>query len=74
MDPLGRTGLIIAIENENMEMMQFLIEAGIQPKDAILIAIREDYVEGVEVLLEYEESIHKEGDPYSWEEIDQVSC
>ena len=74
MDPLGRTGLIIAIENENMEMMQFLIEAGIQPKDAILIAIREDYVEGVEVLLEYEESIHKEGDPYSWEEIDQVNA
>ena len=28
-DPLGRTGLVIAIENENMEMMQFLIESGL---------------------------------------------
>lgn len=25
MDPLGRTGLIIAIENENLELMQFLL-------------------------------------------------
>ena len=25
MDPLGRTGLIIAIENENFELMKFLL-------------------------------------------------
>lgn len=31
-DPLGRTGLVIAIENENMEMMIFLLESGIKPK------------------------------------------
>lgn len=72
MDPLGRTGLIIAIENENLQMMQFLIESGIEPKDAILVAIREDYVEGVECLLQYEEDIHKEGDAYTWETVDQV--
>lgn len=71
-DPLGRTGLIIAIENENLEMMQFLIEAGIQARDAILVAIREDYVDGVECLLLYEEETHKDGEPYSWEKIDQV--
>ena len=69
---LGRTGLVIAIENENMGMMQFLIEAGIEPKDSILVAIREDYVEGVEVLLQYEEEVHKDGEPYSWERVDQV--
>ena len=73
MDPLGRTGLVIAIENENMGMMQFLIESGIEAKDSILIAIREDYVEGVEVLLQYEEEVHKEGEQYSWEKVDQVS-
>jgi ankyrin repeat protein len=31
-DPLGRSGLIIAIENENLEMIQFLLESGINPK------------------------------------------
>lgn len=31
-DPLGRSGLVIAIENENLEMMQFLLEAGIEIK------------------------------------------
>lgn len=29
-DPLGRSGLVIAIENENLELMQYLLEAGIQ--------------------------------------------
>jgi transient receptor potential cation channel subfamily C protein 4 len=58
-DPLGRSALIISIENENMEMMQFLIESGIEPRDALLVAIREDYVEGVECLLQYEEETHK---------------
>ena len=36
------------------------------------MAIREDYVDGVETLLIYEEESHKEGDPYSWEKVDQV--
>ena len=31
-DPLGRSGLVIAIENENLEMIQFLLESGINPK------------------------------------------
>jgi ankyrin repeat protein len=31
-DPLGRSGLIIAIENENLDMIQFLLESGINPK------------------------------------------
>ena len=46
---------------------------GIEPRDAILVAIREDYVDGVECLLQYEEDVHKEGDPYTWEKVDQVS-
>ena len=29
-DPLGRSGLVIAIENENIEMIQFLLESGIE--------------------------------------------
>ena len=31
-DPLGRTGLVIAIENENIELIQYLLESGISPK------------------------------------------
>ena len=31
-DPLGRTGLVIAIENENIELIQYLLESGINPK------------------------------------------
>ena len=46
---------------------------GIEPRDAILVAIREDYVDGVESLLQYEEDVHKEGDLYTWEKVDQVS-
>jgi hypothetical protein len=34
----------------------------VETKDALLHAINEEYVEAVEVLLEHEESIHKEGD------------
>ena len=72
-DPLGRSSLVIAIENENLEMMQFLIESGIEARDAILVAIREDYVDGVETLLLYEEETHREGEQYSWEKVDQAS-
>ena len=53
-------------------MLQFLIESGIQPRDAILVAIREDYVDGVECLLLYEEETHTSGEPYTWEKTDQV--
>ena len=34
----------------------------VETKDALLHAINEEYVEAVEVLLEHEESIHKDGD------------
>lgn len=33
-------------------------------KDALLHAIKEEYVEAVEILLEWEERIHKPGQPY----------
>ena len=34
----------------------------VETKDALLHAINEEYVEAVEVLLDHEESIHKEGE------------
>ena len=51
-DPLGRSGLSIAIINENPEMMELLLEENIKVKDALLLAIAEEYVEGVELLLQ----------------------
>lgn len=67
LDPLNRSALIAAIENENIELIMLLLDMGIQPKDALLHAIREEYVEGVEMMLEWEEKNHISGQPY-------VSC
>ena len=36
----------------------------VETKDALLHAINEEYVEAVEVLLDHEESIHTEGEPW----------
>ena len=55
MDPLGRSSLSIAIINENPELMEILLEKGIATCDSLLLAISEEYVEGVELLLEHEE-------------------
>ncbi|XP_066598089.1 transient receptor potential protein [Prorops nasuta] len=72
-DPLNRSALIAAIENENIELIRLLLELGIQVKDALLHAIKEEYVEAVEILLEWEERIHTSGQPYSWEAVDRSS-
>lgn len=63
-DPLGRTSLVIAIENESFELIEVLLDNGIAVSDGLLHAISEDYVEAVELLLEWEEKHHKEGTPY----------
>lgn len=63
-DPLGRSGLLMAIDNENIEMIELLISAGVEMKDALLHAINEEFVEAVELLLDHENSIHIEGMPH----------
>jgi len=69
-DPLGRTSLVIAIENESYEMIEVLLDSGINVADGLLHAISEDYVEAVELLLEWEEKHHREGTPYVNNELD----
>ncbi|KAG7304766.1 hypothetical protein JYU34_010121 [Plutella xylostella] len=69
-DPLNRSALIAAIENENIELIKLLLNAGIKVKDALLHAIKEEYVEAVELLLQWEEQNHVPGEPYSWESVD----
>ena len=63
-DPLGRSALLMGIDNENLDMVELLLEHKVETKDALLHAINEEYVEAVEVLLDHEESIHKEGEPW----------
>ena len=45
MDPLGRSSLSIAIINENPELMEILLDAGILTFDSLLLAIDEEYIE-----------------------------
>lgn len=53
-DPLGRTALLMAIDNENLEMVELLINYNVDTKDALLHSISEEFVEAVEVLLDHE--------------------
>ncbi|XP_063238100.1 transient-receptor-potential-like protein [Bacillus rossius redtenbacheri] len=69
-DPLGRGALTLAIDAENLEMVELLVVMNVQTKDALLHAINAEFVEAVELLLEHEEIIHKEGEPYSWQKVD----
>lgn len=63
-DALGRGALTLAIDAENLEMVELLIVMGVETRDALLLAINAEFVEAVELLLEHEELIHKVGEPY----------
>ncbi|XP_007892167.1 short transient receptor potential channel 5 [Callorhinchus milii] len=52
-DPLGRSALLIAIENENLEIMELLLSFSVYVGDALLYAIRKEVVGAVELLLRY---------------------
>lgn len=54
-DSLGRSALTLAIEAENLEMVELLVVMGVETKDALLHAIDQEFVEAVELLLEHEE-------------------
>ncbi|XP_055538332.1 transient-receptor-potential-like protein [Wyeomyia smithii] len=69
-DSFGRGALTLAIEGENLEMVELLVIMQVETKDALLLAINAEFVEAVELLLEHEELIHKEGEPYSWQKVD----
>ncbi|XP_066212557.1 short transient receptor potential channel 5 [Saccopteryx leptura] len=55
-DPLGRSALLIAIENENLEIMELLLNHSVYVGDALLYAIRKEVVGAVELLLSYRKS------------------
>jgi hypothetical protein len=53
LDPLGRSALSIAIEYENLEMIELLLSYNIDTGEALLYAIDEEFVEAVELLLQH---------------------
>ncbi|VVD01670.1 unnamed protein product [Leptidea sinapis] len=69
-DSLGRGALTLAIDGENLEMVELLVILGVETRDALLQAINAEFVEAVELLLEHEELIHKRPDLYSWQKVD----
>ncbi|XP_045778485.1 transient-receptor-potential-like protein isoform X2 [Maniola jurtina] len=69
-DALGRGALTLAIDGENMEMLELLVVMGVQTKDALLQAINAEFVEAVELLLEHEELIHKDPGLHSWQKVE----
>ncbi|XP_076249512.1 transient receptor potential-like isoform X2 [Calliopsis andreniformis] len=83
MDSLGRSALSLAIEAENLEMVELLVVMGIETKDALLHAIDQEFVEAVELLLEHEELLITEDMSedssakditYSWQKIDPATA
>ncbi|KAH0809948.1 hypothetical protein GEV33_012846 [Tenebrio molitor] len=72
-DPLNRSALVIAVENGNIELIKVLLECKIDVKDGLLYAINEEFVEAVELLLEWEENVHEPGASYSWEKVESSS-
>ena len=52
--------MLIAIEYENIEMMEVLLSFNVEVRDALLHAINEENVEAVEMLLKYQQNVHKQ--------------
>ncbi|XP_011145806.1 transient-receptor-potential-like protein [Harpegnathos saltator] len=82
-DSLGRGALTLAIEAENLEMVELLVVMGVETKDALLHAIDQEFVEAVELLLEHEELLtasqlteqNSEKDIiHSWQKVDPASA
>ncbi|KAJ1366541.1 anthranilate synthase component I [Parelaphostrongylus tenuis] len=73
-DPLGRSALLIAIENENTEMIELLLDNNIETGDAILHAIGEENLEAVEIIVEHLEKIDKFSPENQGVEINEYSA
>jgi len=55
-DTLGRTALLIAIENDNIELIQLLLQNNVELRDALLHAINEDNVEATQLILRHQQT------------------
>ncbi|XP_046891519.1 short transient receptor potential channel 4b [Hypomesus transpacificus] len=52
-DPLGRTALLIAIENENLEIIELLLNYNVFVGDALMHAIQKEVVGAVDLILNH---------------------
>ncbi|KAK3572472.1 hypothetical protein QTP86_033901 [Hemibagrus guttatus] len=52
-DVLGKDAVTIAIENENLDILQLLLDHGCQTTDALLVAIDSEVVGAVDILLNH---------------------
>jgi transient receptor potential cation channel subfamily C protein 4 len=68
-DPLGRSALYIAIEYENIEMIKMLLSFHVYVGEGLLHAINEEFVEAVEILLQYQDN-HLQSEKYNSEKHD----
>ncbi|GAB1859857.1 Transient-receptor-potential-like protein [Camponotus japonicus] len=81
-DSLGRGALTLALEAENLEMVELLVVMGVETKDALLHAIDQEFVEAVELLLEHEELLTanqvienaEKEIIHSWQKVDPASA
>ncbi|XP_057320234.1 transient-receptor-potential-like protein isoform X1 [Microplitis mediator] len=82
-DSLGRGALTLAIESENLEMLELLVVMGVETRDSLLYAIDQEFVEAVELLLEHEElvrtqELNSDNPPkeitHSWQMIDPATA
>ena len=59
-DAWNRSALVIAVENENRDLLRLLLNSGLELNDAVWHAISEEYLDGVELILsEYERRYEK---------------
>ncbi|XP_011298063.1 transient-receptor-potential-like protein [Fopius arisanus] len=82
-DSLGRGALTLAIESENLEMVELLVVMGVETRDSLLYAIDQEFVEAVELLLEHEELLMSselnqhpgiKDVTHSWQRIDPAAA
>ncbi|XP_063978910.1 transient-receptor-potential-like protein [Diachasmimorpha longicaudata] len=82
-DSLGRGALTLAIESENLEMVELLVVMGVDTRDSLLYAIDQEFVEAVELLLEHEELLRSselnqhsgvKEITHSWQRIDPAAA
>lgn len=59
-DSLGRGALTLAIESENLEMVELLVVMGVETRDSLLYSIDQEFVEAVELFLEHEELLRSQ--------------
>ncbi|XP_032811120.2 short transient receptor potential channel 4 isoform X2 [Petromyzon marinus] len=60
LDPLGRSALLLAIDNDNLEIVELLLSYKLSAWDALLHAIRKEAIGAVQLLLDHIKCVPQE--------------